>query len=253
MSIFRGYSNYYDLFYKDKDYSAETNFICSLIKKYAKASIKTILDLGCGTGGHAFLLAAKGYKVTGIDRSKDMLFIARKKLKKTKAQVSLIRADLRRFNLNKKFDAAVSMFAVIGYQVIGEDLKSTLLNIRRHLKPGSLFVFDIWFGPTVLAEKPEARIKEFKRGQIRTIRMVTPQLNPRRQIVTVKYDILEIRDKKVLAEVRESHTMRFFFIPELKLSLEDAGFKMIKVFPFMNASRQPRQGDWNISVIARAV
>lgn len=79
MKVFGSYSNYYDLIYKDKDYSAEVYFIDSVIKKYAKGSVKTIFDLGCGTGSHAFLLAEKGYNVTGVDMSEDMLSIEKKK------------------------------------------------------------------------------------------------------------------------------------------------------------------------------
>lgn len=59
MSVFGSYSKYYDLIYKDKDYLAETNFIDSLIKKYAKGNVITILDMGRGTGGYTFLFAEK--------------------------------------------------------------------------------------------------------------------------------------------------------------------------------------------------
>ncbi|MFZ3059417.1 MAG: class I SAM-dependent methyltransferase [Candidatus Methanoperedens sp.] len=252
MDVFGSYSKYYDLFYKDKDYPAEINFINSLIKKYANGSVKTILDMGCGTGGHAFLLVEKGYIVTGVDRSEAMLSIAKEKAKKSKIHVDFIEVDIRDFNLNKKFDAIISMFAVMGYQTTNEDFEKALLSAGQHLKSGGLFIFDVWFGPTVLAEKPETRIQEFKKDGIRTIRMVTPELNPISQIVSVKYTIFQIDGKKVIAEVDEVHEMRFFFIQELKLFLEGAGFEMIKVCPFLDSDREPRLGDWNISVVAKA-
>lgn len=253
MNVFRSYSNYYDLFYKDKDYPAEINFIDSLIRKYSKGNVITILDMGCGTGGHAFLLAEKGYSITGIDISEDMLSIAKEKAKKSKIYMDFIKADIRKFDLNKKFDAVISMFAVMGYQTKNEDFEKALLSASQHLKPDGLFIFDVWFGPTVLTEKPETRIQEFKKDWIRTIRMVTPELNPISQIVSVKYNILQIDGEKVIAEVNEVHEMRFFFIQELKLFLESAGFSMMKVCPFMDADREPRLGDWNISVVAKAV
>ena len=67
-NVFAKYSEYYDLIYTDKDYQKEVDYIDQLIQKYHPKA-KTILDLGCGTGVHANLLAAKGYRVMGIDLS----------------------------------------------------------------------------------------------------------------------------------------------------------------------------------------
>jgi hypothetical protein len=75
MSVFGNYARYYDLLNKDKDYEKEADYVHGLIQRYAPGS-KTILDLGCGTGRHDFLLAEKGYSVTGIDMSEQMLSIA---------------------------------------------------------------------------------------------------------------------------------------------------------------------------------
>jgi len=66
------YSQYYDLLYQDKDYIAEVDYIENLIKSHSR-EVKTILDLGCGTGKHDELLCDKGYTVHGVDISKEML------------------------------------------------------------------------------------------------------------------------------------------------------------------------------------
>ena len=75
MSVFKDYARYYDLLYRDKDYAGEAEFVNSLIGKYT-TDTKSILELGCGTGGHAEYLAKLGYTVHGIDISKDMLQMA---------------------------------------------------------------------------------------------------------------------------------------------------------------------------------
>ncbi|MFM6580781.1 MAG: class I SAM-dependent DNA methyltransferase, partial [Dolichospermum sp.] len=72
MTVFGNYSRYYDLLYQDKDYLAEAKFIHDLIQTHAP-SAKTILELGCGTGRHAELLANYGYQIHGVDRSLEML------------------------------------------------------------------------------------------------------------------------------------------------------------------------------------
>src|SRR5450432_1981030 len=76
MSVFGAYSRYYDLLYRDKDYAAEASYVRSLIGQHCPAAT-SILDLGCGTGRHALLLAEHGYRVTGVDGSPDMLIAAR--------------------------------------------------------------------------------------------------------------------------------------------------------------------------------
>ncbi len=75
MATFGNYSRYYNLLYKDKDYIGEVDFIHDLIQKYSPDA-QNILDLGCGTGRHDALLAEKGYAITGVDMSEEMLLIA---------------------------------------------------------------------------------------------------------------------------------------------------------------------------------
>ena len=66
MSVFAGYSRYYDLLYRDKDYAGEAEYIAALIKRYAPDA-KTLMEIGSGTGAHAAELAEMGYEVAGVD------------------------------------------------------------------------------------------------------------------------------------------------------------------------------------------
>ena len=85
-------AKYYDLFYKDKDYNKEINFITDLINDR-----KTILDVGCGTGIHMHLLESIGYEVDGIDLSKDMLEIA-----DSRVNGKVYQGNLLDYKINKK-------------------------------------------------------------------------------------------------------------------------------------------------------
>ena len=76
MSIFKRYAQYYDLLYSAKDYKGEVQYIDALIKKYT-GTAKSILDLGCGTGKHDFILAERNYRVSGVDLSEAMISIAK--------------------------------------------------------------------------------------------------------------------------------------------------------------------------------
>jgi SAM-dependent methyltransferase len=66
--VFDAYTHYYDLLYQDKNYEAEVNYIDNLLTRHGIAGCD-VLEFGSGTGRHGRLLADKGYRVTGIERS----------------------------------------------------------------------------------------------------------------------------------------------------------------------------------------
>lgn len=77
--LLMNYAKYYDAMYQEKDYAAECNFLEKIFKTYASSPIRRILDVGCGTGGHALPLAKRDYFTTGVDASAAMVDVARQK------------------------------------------------------------------------------------------------------------------------------------------------------------------------------
>src|SRR5215216_5892037 len=98
------YAQAYDLLYHDKDYSAECDFIENIFHRYGDRPIARVLDLGCGTGNHAFPLASRGYEVVGIERSESMLALAYNKLAHapTKPKLSYRAGDIRSVKLESE-------------------------------------------------------------------------------------------------------------------------------------------------------
>ena len=76
--VFDAYAAYYDLLYRDKDYAGEAAYVHGLIRRYAPGA-RDILELGCGTGRHAEALMDLGFRVTGVDRSGEMVARARER------------------------------------------------------------------------------------------------------------------------------------------------------------------------------
>lgn len=251
MSVFGNYSNYYDQLYQDKDYPAETEFIESLMKKYSNRNVKTILDMGCGTGGHAFLLAEKGYSVTGVDVSESMLSIAKEKAQKTKIPVHFFQADICDFNLNKKFDVIISMFAVMGYQTSNENFEKALSNANQHLKSDGLLIFDVWFGPAVISQKPGDRIKIVENSNEKIIRLTRSTVDIMKHTVDVNFNVMRIKDNKIYEPTEETHKMRFFFPMELELFLKNTGFEVLNMIPFMEIDGILLDNNWDMTVVAR--
>ena len=144
------------------------------------------------------------------------------------------------------------MFAVISYQTTNEDLLAAFRTARRHLEPEGLFVFDAWFGPAVLAERPSARVKMIEQNGERIIRFANPMLDIVQHTVRVDYKVLRLKNNQVLDEVNESHLMRFLFPQELVWYLDQAGLQMLEICPFMELGHQVSEKDWNVTVIAAA-
>jgi SAM-dependent methyltransferase len=219
MAVFADYALYYDLFYRDKDYAAEAEYVAGLIRKF-HPSTRSILELGSGTGIHASLLAEKGFTVHGIERSQEMLarsLAQTEKMTSGHGQLTFSPGDIRDIRLNKSFDAVIALFHVISYQTTNEDVTAAFETARHHLKPGGIFIFDVWYGPAVLTERPEVRIKRMADDQTEITRLAEPVLHLNENRVDVHYHVF-VRDlvTQAVAELKEIHAMRYFFKPEIE-------------------------------------
>jgi ubiquinone/menaquinone biosynthesis C-methylase UbiE len=249
------YADHYDLFYGGKDYESECDMLEEVFRRYGKGNIRKILDVGCGTGNHAFPLAKRGYEVTGVDRSGDMLANARSKLANFKSKSQplpmFLQGDLRSLDLDREFDAVLMMFAVLGYQLTNEDILAALKTVRRHLKPGGLFIGDVWYGPAVLAIRPSDKIKTIPTDGGKVIRLSSGTLDIHHHWATVNYYVLHLQGQRVLSESKESHQVRYFFPQELALFLDHADMEMLRISAFPRLAEDADERSWNALVVAK--
>jgi len=247
------YSDAYDLLYSDKDYKAECDVVETLFHRYSKIPVSTILDLGCGTGSHAFALSSRGYDVVGIDRSEGMLAVAQQRLSNEKGKVRFQQGDIRTIDPGQQFDAALIMFAVLGYQVENNDVLSALQTARRNLKPGGLLLFDIWYGPAVLRERPSDRVKVIPTKTGKILRVASGGLDVAHHTCDVRFRLWKLVEGQVVTEIEETHRMRYFFPLELSLFLSCSGFHLIRLGAFTDFDRDPDESTWSAMVVAQAV
>ena len=252
--VFKNYARSYSALYQDKNYEAECDFLEKSWKCFCEQPVTRVLDLGCGAGGHVFPLAVRAYEVTGIDRSPVMIGMAKQRAagfsgKQPRLQVG----DIQTLRLDETFDAVVCMFAVLSYQTSNDGLLATLRTARQHLKPGSLFLCDFWYGPAVLKQQPTDRIKEVVDGDDRIVRLGSPSIDTQTHIVTVSYQLLRLRGNVLVEEIREAHLMRYLFKPEIELLMQLAGFELLHFCPFAELDRTVSEDTWNVSAIGRAI
>ena len=232
MTTFQQYASYYDLLYGDKDYDGEAAFVADIINSQIPDA-KSILDLGCGTGLHALGFARRGYSVVGIDLSHDMISHARRRLSITTLPtgilVSFDQGDIRTTRLMETFDVVISLFHVMSYQTTEDDLITSMTTAAEHLKPGGIFIFDYWYGPSVLKDPPTVQVKCMEDEAIRVTRVAEPSMHPNKNLIDVHYEMtIEDRTTGKIERVCEDHTMRYFSGREISRSLKMVGLEPIK-------------------------
>lgn len=225
MEVFQDYAYYYNLFYGDKDYKGEAAVVDKLLKRYKKNKIHTVLNMGCGTGRHDALLEQLGYSVSGIDFSGQMIEIARKSNPTLNYEV----ADIRNYKSKEQFDAVISLFHVMSYQNENEDIEAALRTAHNALSGKGILLFDVWFGPGVMTDRPTVRVKKVEDSENILIRYANPVMHATRNIVDVNYEILVInKQTQQVKKMEETHHMRYYFQPELQYILEKNGFQLLE-------------------------
>ena len=248
------YAGAYNLLYGDKDYLAECDLLEELFRRYATTPVSTVLDLGCGTGNHAFPISQRGYDVVGVERADGMLAQAQRRLSENGrgAKVRFQQGDIRTVDLGRQFDAALMMFAVFGYQLENDDAIAALKTARRHLAPGGLLIFDFWYGPAVLRQGPSDRIKVIPVKDGKILRAASGALDTSRHTCSVHFQVWRLAEH-VLTETDETHAMRYFFPQELRLLLDCCGFTLVRLGAFPDIDKEPCETTWNVLAVARAV
>ncbi len=245
---FSEYAQFYDLYYAEKDYGTEVDFVLTLASKF-NVSVKTLLDMGCGTGKHLAEFVKRGIDCDGFDRSQEMLLHSQKRLGKTSVNLSL--GCLTSFENGKRYDLVVSLFAVMGYLVENANLISGLKTAAKHLNTNGIFVFDGWFGPAVLYEKPEVREHIYQNDNERVVRRAEPIHNPVTQTVTVNYNVDVTNKGTITTSVNENHAMRYMFVQEMRLAMDKADLTMIHCCPFLDFDGELSERTWNVTFVCK--
>ena len=244
-AIFDDYSIYYDLFYTDKNYEAEVDYIELLLNKY-RATGKDILEFGSGTGRHGCLLGEKGYTVKGIEKSNEMI-----QRSAVNAGFSCENGDICTVRLGKKYDAVLSIFHVMSYQIANESICSAFETAAEHLDCGGLFIFDFWYSPAVYTQYPEVRVKRMSSDDLNITRIAEPYVYANENRVDVKYTII-LQDSvdNVYKSFEEIHSMRHYSLPELDYIAENSGFERLCAEEFLTGEK-PGENTWGVCIVLR--
>jgi SAM-dependent methyltransferase len=244
-NVFSLYSSYYDLLYRDKDYVSEVRYISELLHRYGIIN-GSLLEFGSGTGKHGCLLAEKGFSVHGIERSPDMVSHTT-----LNSGFSCQVGDICTINLERTFNAVLSLFHVVSYQTDNSSIQQVFLNAAKHLDIGGIFIFDIWYTPAVYTMQPSVRIKRISDDQVSITRIAEPVIHYNDNIVDVNYTIyVQNQLTGELTSFQEKHPMRHFSIPEIDLFAKNAGLQRISAEEFLSG-KFPGSDTWGVCFILK--
>ncbi len=141
------HSPYYEMLYYKRDRKEAQEFIDALLNFLQPASQSSFLDLACGSGRHSQYLASKGYEVTGIDLSDELIEKARQHEYRN---LSFFVHDMRNeFRINY-YNYTLNLFTSFGYFESVHDNERVLKNVYKGLKPGGVFVLDFFHAEKVI-------------------------------------------------------------------------------------------------------
>ena len=133
----------YDLEYSFKDYAGEVATLERIVAE-RNPTARTLLDVACGTGRHLEHLRTR-FECEGADLDGGLLDVARRRV----PGVPLQQADMRDFDLGRRFDVVTCLFSAIGFVGGPDGLAATARAFARHLNPGGLALVEPWLTPNV--------------------------------------------------------------------------------------------------------
>lgn len=222
---YKKFAKYYDKFYQNKNYKKETEFL----KNFINANDK-ILDVGCGTGIHAALLTDNGFEVDGLDLNKEMLEIA-----KTRLKTNLYWQNILEIDISKKYNMIISMFAVFNHLKDTDELMRGLMNLKQLLHDVGKIIIDL--------HNPQS-----SGSKIDTYDNMT-------RVMKWNYDrSLKIEKSDIIFEIdgikyTDTHTFRIFTIDEMKECCERVGLKVVNVYENYDINKEGTSTSKNLQFL----
>jgi len=189
---------------------------------------ESVLDLACGTGTAAILLAKRGLRVYGVDGSQHMLGIAKQKAAEEKVHVEFLLSDMRSFTIPGKVDLVVSLYDSLNYIVKLEELVSVFVRVRKHLKENGRFMFDM---NTLYNMKYgwDNRFSVF--WMTDDIFVIESNVHDQKRRTTTKsFTFFVKREDELFERILEQHTERGYTANEIEGALTDAGLELVSCY-----------------------
>lgn len=223
MSSYHALASSYDGLMVDGSYRKRADFLERLFKK-SRIPVKTVLDLACGTGTIACLLAQRGYEVTATDASEEMLTqAAGKAAALTERPPLFLHQSMPRLHLTEQVDAVVSTLDSLNYLTRETALRETFRRVYRCLKPGGALIFDV-NSPYKLERMDHQMYMDETEDSFCVWRTF---FSHRTQLCTYQVDLFRLNGGGSWERDFEEHRERAWSEEQFRTFLAEAGFEKV--------------------------
>ncbi len=242
------FADYYDKITAHKDYGVEVDALVGRLGAAGVGPGARVLDLGCGTGHHARLMATRGYAVTAVDVSPDMIRVARSYA----SPVELRCVDIAEL-AEDGFAACYSLFNVVNCLDGLDALERFVRAAHARIAPGGMLLVEAWNPIAVIAAPPEVVERTYTYPDEHIVRRVTPHPELLHQRLRLDYDIEVFTPGASVAHRRFSvaHHLVLFTPLEIEHVLRRAGFADVAVHTALPDLAAPTATDRMLAFTAR--
>lgn len=223
MSSYHGLASSYDGLMVDGSYRKRADWLEKLFRK-SRIPVRDVLDLACGTGTIACLLAERGYQVIATDASEEMLTQAAMKAAVLEENAPLfLLQSMPRLRLTEPVDAVVSTLDSLNYLTREKDIRETFCRVYRWLNPGGQFIFDVNTPYKLRRMDGQMYMDETED----TYCVWRTFFSERTQCCTYQVDLFQLNEDDSWEREFEEHKERAWTEEQLRTYLEAAGFENI--------------------------
>ena len=244
MDAYKNLAASYDRLTNDVDYEATVEFYMEILRREG-ITPRTVVDLACGTGSVTEILARKGYRVTGVDMSEEMLTEAAMKTMDMEQPPMYSCQLLQNLRLPRGVDMAVCALDSLDYILDPDDCKEAIRRSYKALNPGGIFIFDVNTPEKLRAMDDQVFLDEDDdvycvwRGEF----------DEETNICSYGMDLFQ-REGTMWRRSFEEHREYAYSQEQLTGFLKDAGFTHIEVYAD-RLFEAPREGEQRIYFKAR--
>jgi SAM-dependent methyltransferase len=219
----RAFDRFWLRLYAHRDDAEAARQAPAIARLLALRTADAVLDVACGGGRHARALARLGYRVTGVDLSRELLDVARERSPYLPGKPDYFRCDMRRMPFVRQFRGAFSMFTSFGYFDCRADDVAVFAGARRALVPGGRFLLDYLNAPQVRATLvPEETVDD---GTLRVFSRRRIADGPEGPCVFKRVEATDVRTGHRQAAFEER--VRLYSADEVDGLLEEAGLEPV--------------------------
>lgn len=253
MSSYAGrHAELYDLFYQDKSYVEEARFVHRCLTNFGSGKTERILELACGTGGHAFELEKLGYAITATDYSSDMIRVGQDRAKTRGSSVSFRLQDMRALDAPETpYDAIICLFDSIGYLQTNSALAETISGVHRNLRDEGLFIFEFWHAAAMLSHYSPVRVRRWNTPDSEIVRISETVLDVKKQLAHVDYTVIELRTDGTYSCLQERQTNRYFLVQEMAAFILAGGLEPVRFFAGFAENEVIDLQTWHVVALVR--